>query len=552
MILFVVGILAFAQTVYYPFVHDDVVFIVANPTIQTIDLGQIFLRTDADKTVSLINTYYRPMLDLLYRIEYRLFHFNPFGYHLVNVLLHAANGVLLFLILQTILRNLVLTFFTALVFLIHPIQSEAVSCIVGISNVLFVTFFFLSIFYYLKQDKNVVNFICSLVFFLAALFTKEQAVILPVLLVFYELVWTKRRKDVFKSISGHLVILCFYFVFRKMAVGQSGIDLGSAEELRLRLLSIPSTLLMYLQILFVPRGLHYYRSTDILLPYMLPMAALLGVFTLVFLSQRNINEHDRKIAGFGFGWFLITLLPTLNILPLVNEYSLILTSEHFLYLPMVGIFIAVAAYCHHFIKNSSALNKPVIIGGMMIVLSLTYFSLTVRQNTYWRSEVALFERMMAYEKNFARGHMLLGRAYYFDLQLDKAVEEYLKGEERMKFYISQVSNADLKKFYEGFLKEIYFEIAHVYQQIGNDEQTLSYYKKLIELDPYFGKGFTNLGVFYASKGEFDKAMDAFLRASTLDPYDPVVWQNLFMMYRRNGDEPNAQKAFEMLKRFQKN
>ena len=64
--------LAYAQTLYYPFVHDDVVFIQNNPDIQTINLKEIFLRTNSVPTEQLVNAYYRPVLDVIYRLEYRL------------------------------------------------------------------------------------------------------------------------------------------------------------------------------------------------------------------------------------------------------------------------------------------------------------------------------------------------------------------------------------------------------------------------------------------------------------------------------------------------
>src|SRR5208283_2635269 len=85
----------------------------------------------------------------------------------------------------------------------------------------------------------------------------------------------------------------------------------------------------------------------------------------------------------GLGWFLAALLPVLNIVPLINEYSFILTPEHFLYLPIVGILIVVVWAADHFLKHFRKLLLGIVVGSCLL--------LTWHQNTFWRSEIALFE-----------------------------------------------------------------------------------------------------------------------------------------------------------------
>lgn len=547
--LMVIGILAYAQTLFYPFVHDDVEFIQKNPTIQTLHTKEIFLRPNDAPAKGLINFYYRPILDVVYRLQYQLFKFNPSGYHLINILLHISNAVIILFLFRNIFKNSSLAFAAALVFLIHPVQTEAVACIVGISNLLYVFFLLLSLLMYQKRGEKG-NYVISLVFFLTALLTKEQAVMLPVLLILCELMVRKSSwPESLKAVSGHICILLFYLFFRKTVLGIAGVDLGPWEELKLRIMSIPSTLLMYLRLMIAPYGLHYYRSTDILLPVLKPVLGLSGLGVLTFLAVRSFKADEKKMFLFGSGWFLITLLPTLNILPLVNEYSLILTSEHFLYLPVVGVVMMAAAGFEHLRTKVNVLNHPAVLIGLSFFLTVGYFSLTVQQNTYWRSEVALFERMMTYEKNFARGHLLLARAYYFDHQFLKAAEHYEKASKRMNYYRDQVSNLKVKGFYEGFLKEIYFESAHLNQILGNGEKTILYYTKLIELDPNFSKAYINLGVYYVMNGKVDQALENFNHAAAINPYDPIAWQNLLMIYKQQGDRQNTLKAVQMLKRI---
>ena len=81
-----------------------------------------------------LNTYYRPVLEILYRFEYHFFGPHPFGFHLFNILVHIINGLLLFGLLQKLGLREAVAWVVALLFLIHPVQTEAVSCISGISN----------------------------------------------------------------------------------------------------------------------------------------------------------------------------------------------------------------------------------------------------------------------------------------------------------------------------------------------------------------------------------------------------------------------------------
>ena len=95
---------------------------------------------------------------------------------------------------------------------------------------------------------------------------------------------------------------------------------------------------MYLGTIFFPHDLHYYRSVDILRPNGASIIAFLIVLSAVVWTILKVPQPHRRLLVLGAGWFGITLLPVLNIVPLINEYSLILTAEHFLYLPLLGFF----------------------------------------------------------------------------------------------------------------------------------------------------------------------------------------------------------------------
>jgi hypothetical protein len=185
--------------------------------------------------------------------------------------------------------------------------------------------------------------------------TKEQAVILPFLIVLYEYGFCPRegQKTVnrFSRISGFFLVLILYFLLRKMLIGAPLVPFWRyQQELFLRLLAIPRTILMYGGILLWPQGLHYYRSVDILASWQAAAVGLLAVAAGITFLVQSLKHIARPLI-FAVGWFIIALLPVLNIIPLVHEYSYIAAFEHFLYLPLAGFFLFIFLCAGEFIKG---------------------------------------------------------------------------------------------------------------------------------------------------------------------------------------------------------
>ena len=106
LILSAIGFGAYLNAVFHPFVHDDIVFIQQNPNLaQWNHLSEIFTRSHAFPGPGGSNLYYRPFLDLLYKIQYLLLGLNPHGYHLFNVFLHIANSILIYVFCKFLLEK---------------------------------------------------------------------------------------------------------------------------------------------------------------------------------------------------------------------------------------------------------------------------------------------------------------------------------------------------------------------------------------------------------------------------------------------------------------
>jgi len=589
--LLFLGFLVYSNAIFHPFVHDDIAFIEKNPNIASLEFNSIFLRPSSPIDQNpLINAYYRPLLELFTRIQYKIFHFNPHGYHFVNILIHVLNSFMIYVLIKmiidrvSILSSSLCSFYSslaiALLFLVHPVQSEAVNCISGMSNLLLTFLCLISLFFFLlgeqsslfeiqtaEKKKYLFSFhkghffyLASLCFFLMSLLTKEQAVLFPLVILLYQgtvgkysdvnlrlvnmqmpfgtrsslgarnmLPWQTLFCSGLKA-SGYFAILYMYMSWRHIILGASLLrKISFSSEFWLRILAIPRTFLMYLRIVIFPYDLHYYRSTDILAPFWIPFLVLICVLMLGLWAVIFAKKYYRCLLFFSFGWFLLFLLPVLNIVPLINEYSFILTSEHFLYLPFWGIALFFVLLVYNYFENK--IKAKQMYAMLIFGLFIGFLSwITFRQNTFWRGEIPLFKRTLTFEKDFGRGRILLAKAYYGQGLYLQAIEENNKALKIIKNYLGKVASSPAKFYYLGLLKGIYFDLAHCYERREEFVSAIEAYQKAIGIDPQDGVLQNNLGVIYLRMNDWDKAMDHFRKALILNDQDLKAKQNLNYVY----------------------
>ena len=518
------GLLAFFNAIRHPFVHDDVVFILQNPHIT--GLGSWVEAFKMPAASGGLNTYYRPVLEILYRLEYHLFGPHPFGFHLFNCLVHIVNGLLLFCLLNKLGFVKRVAWVIACVFLIHPVQTEAVSCISGISNLWMALGVLLALNAYLNKWYT-----ASLFCFAAAFLSKEQAVMFVGLVMAIDY---SRGKKNFGSWFFWAAAAWILLWLRQSVTGASLLKdvTASPGELYLRLAAVPRVIGMDLRLIFFPYDLHYYRCTDILQPNFIAWGLALMSLGGIFYAL-NRWPQARPTLILGLGWFLTALLPVLNIVPLINEYSFILTPEHFLYLPIVGILIVVVSAADYFIERFRKLFLPFPLffikrglGGVVIGACLL---LTWHQNTFWNSEIALFERMLTFEPDFGRGHLLLAKAYYFNGVPERADEHFKKAYTIMSAYAQRATNLTAEKFYLGFIKEILFDWAQNDCSMGHWTRGLDKYKRAAVIDGNDASLYNNMAFVYIHLGDKKDAYLSLEQALRVDPSFAQARSNLQLL-----------------------
>jgi len=545
LLLIVLGFLVYGNVISHPFVHDDVVFIKNNPDISTIDYKQIFLKATTPSDLNdLANTYYRPVIELAYRVQYKMYGLNPHGYHLFNILLHVLNSFLVFLLIDAVAKDRRgLSFTIAVFFLIHPVQTEAVACISGLSNLLF-AFFVLGSFilYILANKKEMLSlYIFSLISFFVALMTKEQAVVLPLLIIAYSMIYSEDNNESVKKscckISGFFIVVCLYFIARGAIVGEGlGTKLVLDGEFSLRMMSVPRLLNTFLRIIVWPTNLHYYRSIDILKPFGAQSAILMFVIIVVVAIIKTVHNSRKKLLLFAIAWFGITMLPTMNIIPLVNEYSFVLAMEHFLYLPIVGVLLfTIGAVGFYARKSKSSYEK-----WFLVAVGCVFIILTVKQNTTWKDEISIFERSIKYGNPSGRVYQLLGKAYLFDGRAQDALGAQKKALSIMRGYNDKVTLKEAKEFYTGFIGEINNEMGYTYRSLGDLEKSTSSFQKALSIRHEDGSVLNNLGINCLAIGDMNGSIKYFEEALSISPDDLVAMNNLAICYLKEGDPKKAE------------
>jgi len=207
LIIILISILLYLNTLPNTFVYDDAYVITENYFIKSLgNLPKLFTKDYLPLSGELS---YRPVVTLTYFFDYAIWRQNPLGYHLTNVILHTINVFLFYLFIKSISRNSSLSILATLLFLSHPLLTETVNAVCYREDILVSIFFLLAFIYFIKiripfsgrgnltqqiNTRLVLYYTISCASYCLALFSKEMAITLPILLVLFELLYPRPRQ----------------------------------------------------------------------------------------------------------------------------------------------------------------------------------------------------------------------------------------------------------------------------------------------------------------------------------------------------------------------
>lgn len=463
--------------------------------------------------------YYRPLVPLSYTLDYKIWGIRPLGFRVTNLILHLFTCIVLYHLLIPWFGDRLFPFLAALLFALHPVNTESVSFVSARNNILVALFSLISFYAYLKNrnEGKIWAGLLSYVFFAAALGSKEFAIVLLPIFFLYNRLVEKERGMVRDEILGYIpfvLIFLFYFLLRACTIGSVLTPLSTPCFWK-NIYFMPFLIVYNLRLILIPYGLH---SFIIHYPNdYLGWEALAGFVGLGLLALLLWKERNSKLVLFPFFAFLLALFPVLNI---IHTSAVTLVSMRWLYFPMIFLSGSLAWYSQKLIN----LNRRLVLGiSILVVVYLGTYSYILNHNL-WQDEDTFFEQeVLRFDNYFYVGG--LADSLFAKKNFTEA-ERYFQ--EAIKRYPTEPRN--------------YLNYTALLIDTGREDQALIYLdrtKAFIKSKFEKGQWFNNRGMAYFQLGKTDKALADFLKAVAYWPYESQFWSNLGGAYGLLGDYRNS-------------
>jgi tetratricopeptide (TPR) repeat protein len=451
---------------------------------------------------------WHPVTMLSHMLDYSLFGMNAAGHHLMNVLLHAGNTLLLFLVLRTATGALWRSAGVAFLFALHPLHVESVAWISERKDVLSAFFMFLSLYVYADyvNKQTVFRYLASFVLFVLALMAKPMAVSFPFLLLLLDY-WPFGRhrrpiSDAFRHVGKRqgipflivekvpfLLMSVVFSVLTYLAQSQTGaVSTLAALPLHVRSANAINAYALYVVNMLFPYNLSVFYPLTANLPI---WRTILAACFIVLTT--GIAWHWRQRRPFfvvGWLWFLGALVPVIGLVQVGSQAM----ADRYTYIPLVGLFILLV----WMLPSISPGKKSVmaIEGAILLSLALFLIVTTRSQAATWANTMSVFTRA-----DEASGGNVLAK----------------------------------------------LQVAGQYAQKGKRAEAESRFEELLALTPTNITALHNFGVFLANYRDYDRAIDYLQRALRLQPNSVTVHNSLAKALRERGKGDDVNEAEKLLR-----
>ncbi|MFQ5417432.1 MAG: tetratricopeptide repeat protein [Myxococcota bacterium] len=501
------------------FVWDDDTHLIDNPVLREGGLHQVWLEPPQE-----IN--YWPMTFTTYWVEHQLWGLDPVGYHVVNVLIHALNALLIWIALRRL--RVPLPWLAALLFAVHPVNVESVAWITQRKNLLSFFFFALSLCCYLRFEdrRSAGSYVAALAFFLVAMLSKGAAAPLPAVLLLCA--WW--RRGVIDKRDGWRVAP-FFAVAGVMSLLELSTQVLVAEDFVVRADGFVARLAgagwvawFYLYKALLPVGLSFVYprwQIDPSLPWVwLPTVA--GV-ALLAIAWRWRDGWGRP-ALFGLVYTLLMLSPVLGFFDIYYmRFSFV--ADHYQYLALIGILALVVGGLGSVLTRRSDVPRPVLIGAAAAAIVFCAVSSAVQSASYRNSET-LWRDTLARNPEAFLAHYNLARLLHAEERLDAAAYHYSETLRIRPDDVRAINN-----------------LGRIHQDRGEAEQAIEAYRRALSIDPTFLEARNNLAVMFQKSRRPRAALSQYREALRYAPDSPEVHYNLALLLERLGQRGAAALHF---------
>lgn len=529
-IFFFVSFLLYFNSLFNGFVGDDVSQIQKNVLLHTFNPFAFF--NSGSFAEGYVNNYYKPVFSIVLSFIYVFGFGNPFGFHLIQVLLHATNALLIFLIFRFFFKKEI-SFISSLIFLVHPINTEAVAYISALQETLFL-FFGLSALYLTIKKSNKIYLPYLIGFLLlASLLSKETGITFLFIVPFFAYLFQKRKilTQVIPSLLAFLIYIFLRFFIAHVYFNKLNVAPIMMLSFPERMISIPRIIFFYLKTFFFPKDLLIYQtwkvksvsSSDFYFPLIFDVIFFVALVVVGFLIRKRCSGHFKTFVFF-LTWFLLGLGIHLQIFPLDQTVA-----ERWFYLPMVGL-LGILGTLFISLRNKS-LTK--IFPLILAVISLLFFARTVARNVDWKSGKTLCNHDIKLNRESYQLENCLGVEEANEKKFDESELHYLRSAE---LFPSSTTFTSLGYFYllkhdaesakKSFYKAIDLgDIPPTYIPLGgiliseNPKVARALLEEGVKKFPNYALLWKLLAVAKYKLGDGDGAMEAIQKANSVSPSD---------------------------------
>jgi tetratricopeptide (TPR) repeat protein len=574
--LLLLAFLPYLNTLTGAFVYDDGQQIVENPYVHSYQYaGNIFGSTVwTFQGAQGLTNYYRPLMTLAYLLCYKLYGQIPFGFHLLNLILHTVVVLLIFALTGRLFGDRLPALLAAGLFALHPIHTESVAWIAGITDLELSAFFLLTFLLYLRLgDRPVVTrpaMAALLAVYALALLSKEQALVLPFLAAAYEHFYRPDRSATAlkQKLSRYLPLFALaavYFCFRAFALGGFAPSVSRPElTWPVILLSAVALIGQYLWKLIWPVQLSafyvFHPSQRLSEPQVIAGLAgiLLCVALFIWLWRRD------RAASLGLLWMGATIAPVLN----ARWMPAGVFAERYLYLPSVGFCWLIAWAVAKSWRVGTAATRggqagrrvlqqavPMAVG----VVAVLYGAGTVNRNRDWHSDEVLYTKTLAQQPDAQIIRTNLGAIYFDRGDFASAEREWLASLGPARPYASTLDNLGLLRSHQERYDEAiaYFQrtiaerpnfmsphknLAKTYADMDRDQDAEREYRIAIGLAPLSSGARNEFAKYLLERGRPAEAQAQFAISAQVDP-NSEAQVNLGNFLASAGDADRARAAY---------
>jgi len=514
------------------FAYDDYVIILENPVIRSLSSLPSSLG------------FYRPMRWFSFALDYHFWKLNPVGYHLTNVLLHAGCALLVFHIVNLLIKDRVGSLMVSLIFCTYPVATEAVDNISNRNELLGTLFSLSAFFLYIQKSKSLAILLAVVPLHFLGLLSKEGiGIALPLLYIVYDLYYTRDRDgklSVSQLAPGFAFLLMSVLAITYVIVAW---DAGHVVMEAFRMLrsntfvdANPFLISMNLWVRAMAKGIllvFYPRklSADYPVPRISSMVDGDFVFSMAVISLFAILvvlvSKRSRAATLGLLWLPIFLLPSSNIIPITMHYM----ADRYLYAPSIGYCLFAGVALSALYRWRIAVTKVRVQKGAALALLMIWLALSIRadwrRNRDWESDYTIWAKTAVQQPESPVAHLNFGYRLQQRGRIDDAMMHYRRAIAIIEGYNPSETTRDLGS-------AAHNNMASAYTILGMHKEAITELRTSIALDSLSGSAFHHLGVAYFNEGDMDSAITNFRKAIRFNYNDSEAHFALSYAYGKKG------------------